>query len=258
MLKRIVYSFLVVFFLNTTYATTAPTVPIKNYDSTKQTLKDITPQDALKRLMDGNKRFIDNKPIQRNFLRQAKVTSLKGQFPAAVVLSCMDSRGPAELIFDQGLGDIFSVRVAGNVINTDQLGGMEFATKVVGSKVIVVMGHTSCGAVQGACQHVDLGHLTSLLNKIQPAVTTIKDKSENQLDCNQPQTVDQIAKQNVINMIGRITEESSIINDLHKNNQVIVVGAMHDLRSGRVDFFDYTGAPINITASPTVNAARSS
>ena len=119
----------------------------------------------LKRLIEGNARFVNNKPIQRNLLQQAKVSSLKGQFAPAVILSCMDSRGSPELIFDQGLGDIYSVRVAGNVVDTDQMGGMEYATKLMNSKLIMVMGHTQCGAVRGACQNVQLGNLTDLHNK---------------------------------------------------------------------------------------------
>lgn len=211
------------------------------YHSTKETLQNITPTMALKRLIEGNGRFVNNKPIQRNLLQQAKVGSLKGQYPAAVILSCMDSRGSPELIFDQGLGDVFSVRVAGNVVDTDQIGGMEFATKAVGSKLIVVMGHTQCGAIRGACQNVQLGNLTELLDKIQPAVTKVKDATNGSIDCGNNKTIDEIAKQNVIDMMRLIKEKSSIINDQINNKQVLMVGAMHDLHSGKVVFFDEAG-----------------
>lgn len=215
------------------------------YHSTKETLQTITPNVAFKRLIEGNARFVNNKPIQRNLLQQAKVSSLKGQFAAAVILSCMDSRGSPELIFDQGLGDVYSVRVAGNVVDTDQIGGMEYATKVMNSKLIVVMGHTQCGAVGGACQNVQLGNLTALLNKIQPAVTKVKDTSNGKIDCSNYKTVDDIAKQNVLDMMQQIKENSSIIHDQINNKQVLMVGAMHDLHSGKVVFFDENGNDIS-------------
>ncbi len=220
---------------------TALAVTPTSYHSTKEKLQSITPNSALKQLIEGNARFVNNKPIQRNLLQQAKVSSLKGQFPVAVILSCMDSRGSPELIFDQGLGDVFSVRVAGNVVDTDQMGGMEYATKVIGSKLIVVMGHTQCGAVKGACQKVQLGHLTELLNKIQAAVTKVKDTANGNIDCSNNKTVDDIAKQNVLDMMQQIKENSSIIHDQMSNKEVLMVGAMHDLHSGKVMFFDETG-----------------
>lgn len=215
------------------------------YHSTNEKFQNLTPNIALTHLIDGNARFVNNKPIQRNLLQQAKITSLKGQFPAAVILSCMDSRGSPELIFDQGLGDIFSVRVAGNVVDTDQLGGLEYATKLIGSKLIVVMGHTQCGAVKGACQNVKLGNLTELLDKIQLAVTKVKEASNGNMDCNNYKTVDEIAKQNVLDMMLQIKEKSSTIHDQINNKQILLVGAMHDLNSGKVTFFDETGKEIS-------------
>lgn len=229
--------------IQSTFATTSHIV-IAPYTSTKGMLEKITPEDSLKRLIEGNKRFIHNKPIQRNLLAQTKATSLKGQFASAVILSCMDSRGSPELIFDQGLGDIFSVRDAGNVIDSDQLGGMEFATKVMGSKLIVVMGHTKCGAVKGACQGVQLGNLTQLLNKIQPAVQEVKNKVNGQINCDDYHVVDEIAKQNVIDMIKDIKAQSSIVNNMIQNKKVMIVGAMHDLQTGKVEFFDENGNEI--------------
>ena len=139
---------------------------------TKETQEVLSPKDALNLLVDGNKRFVQNLKAQRDLLSQVKQTST-GQFPFAVILGCIDSRTPMELIFDQGIGDIFSVRVAGNIINEDVLGSMEYSCKVAGSKVLVVMGHTKCGAVTAACKGVKLGNITPLLAKIQPAVDVI-------------------------------------------------------------------------------------
>ena len=138
----------------------------------------ITPVVALRLLQDGNKRFENNLKINRNLLQQAHETS-GSQHPFAVILSCIDSRTSVELIFDQGLGDVFSVRVAGNVLNEDILGSMEYACKVAGAKIIVVLGHTQCGAIRGACDHVEMGNLTALLNKIQPAISEENSETEN-------------------------------------------------------------------------------
>src|SRR3954465_15294214 len=136
---------------------------------TQELQEKITPQQALEILKEGNKRFVQNLKVHRNLLEQVNDTR-DGQWPLAVILSCIDSRTSAELIFDQGLGDIFSVRIAGNIINEDILGSMEFACNVAGSKFIMVLGHTKCGAIKGACDHVKMGHLTTLLAKIEPAV----------------------------------------------------------------------------------------
>ena len=135
----------------------------------RESQANMTPKKALEYLREGNKRFMNNLMSNRDLLQQANET-VNGQWPFATILSCIDSRTSAELIFDQGLGDIFSVRIAGNIVNTDILGSMEFACKVAGSKLIVVLGHTKCGAVKGACDHVEMGNLTELLLKIQPAV----------------------------------------------------------------------------------------
>lgn len=227
--------------IQTIYAATHQVAP---YTSTQMMLKNMTPAQALQRLMEGNNRFVHNQTIQRNLLSQAKVTGLKGQFPSAVILSCMDSRGSPELIFDQGLGDVFSVRVAGNVIDSDQLGGIEFATKAIGSKLVVVMGHTRCGAVKGACQGVKLGNLTQLLDKIQPAVQIIKNQSNGKVNCDDYHVIDNIAKQNVIDMMKNIEEQSSIIHDMAANKQIMIIGAMHYLETGKVVFFDENGNEI--------------
>lgn len=211
-----------------------------SYRATQVNLQSITPEEELMRLKSGNERFMNNKPIQHDFLHQAKLSSLKGQFPAAIILSCMDSRTSPEIILDQGLGEIFSIRVAGNITDVDQIASMEYATKVVGTKLIVVMGHTQCGAVKGACENVQLGNLSQLLRKIQPAITQVKEASH-AFDCKSNETVDKIAKQNVLDMMQQITEQSPIIRDLVHSKRVRIVGAMHNLRNGKVVFFDERG-----------------
>lgn len=215
------------------------------YTSTQAALAKITPNEALNKLIQGNKRFLSDKTINRNLLNLKRYTSKHGQAPSALVLSCMDSRGVPELIMDQGIGDIFTVRLAGNVIDSDQLGGMEYATKVVGSKLIVIMGHTKCGAVKGACEKVELGNLTQLLDKIEPAVETIKHNHDNKLACNDYAMVDQIAKQNVLNGIKQVKAESAIVKEMIKDNNVMIVGAMQNVETGQINFFDENGTEIN-------------
>ncbi len=223
---------------------TEPDQP-SQYTMTKEKLENMTPHQALKHLIEGNHRFLTNNIINRNILAQKKFTSKHGQYPAALVLSCMDSRGVPEVVFDQAVGDIFTVRLAGNVIDKDQLGGMEFATKIVGTKLIVVMGHTQCGAVIGACSNVKLGNLTQLLNKIKPAVEDVKSKQKNKISCDDAKTIDKIAKQNVLNSIKQIKNTSPVVRDLLKNNKIMIVGAMHHLDTGKVDFFDGNGKEIH-------------
>ena len=218
---------------------------IAPYTSTKKIQEATTPEMALQNLMAGNVRFINNKVIHRNLSNQAIVTSLNGQFPSALILSCMDSRSTPEIILDQGIGDIFTERLAGNVIDKDQLAGIEYATNMVGSKLIVVMGHAQCGAVSGACKNVKLGNLTQLLNKIQPAVNDIRDKQDGKLDCTDKNTIDLIAKKNVLNMMDLITKGSPIVKTMVTNKKVMIVGAMQNLKSGKVVFFDGNGNEIS-------------
>jgi len=209
------------------------------YTQTSESQKSMTADKGLQMLKDGNARFTSGKSKSRNLLQQAKLTSQLGQYPFAVVLSCMDARGGPEIIFDQGIGDIFSVRLAGNVLDQDQLGGLEFATKAVGTHLIVVMGHTRCGAVRGACSGVELGSLTQLLDKIKPAVDEVKQINKtNDLNCNDYHIVDQIAKLNVLHVMKQIKEESSIIKGLVDSGNVRIVGAMQDLKTGKVEFFE--------------------
>jgi carbonic anhydrase len=199
------------------------------YTQSSEKLKLMTPATALILLQEGNARFVSGNMKNRNFLQQAKITK-KGQHPFAFVLNCMDSRGSPELIFDQGIGDIFAGRVAGNVVNDDQLGGMEYATQVMGAHIVVVMGHTSCGAVKGACEKVTLGNLTQLVNKISPAVNAVQQNTHQvSLNCNDSTTIDMIAKQNVLDMIHEIKNKSPVVKNLVDKNQVMIIGAMHDL-----------------------------
>lgn len=201
---------------------------------TKENLNNLSPEDAIKLLQDGNKRFVKNLKMNRNLLQQVNETS-DGQYPFAAILSCIDSRTSAELIFDQGLGDVFSIRIAGNVLNEDILGSLEFSTKVSGAKVIVVLGHTKCGAIQGACNHVELGHLTGLLKKIQPAINA---ETEFKVDRhgNNYEFVDRVALINVELTIRGILEQSPIIRELHDNHEIGIIGGMYDLETGNVTF----------------------
>ena len=195
----------------------------------------ITPSMAIEILKEGNKRFMNNLKANRNLLEQANETS-DGQHPFAVILSCIDSRTSAELIFDQGLGDIFSVRIAGNIINEDILGSMEFACKVAGSKIIVVLGHSKCGAVKGACDHVEMGNLTALLSKIQPAVFDEKSETENRSSSN-AEFVEKVASINVKRTVNAIMERSPILKEMIQNGEIGIIGGMHNIADGQVIFY---------------------
>jgi len=202
---------------------------------TKEMQAAITPSIALELLKEGNKRFVNNLKVNRNLLQQANETS-DGQHPFAVILSCIDSRTSAELIFDQGLGDIFSVRIAGNIINEDILGSMEFACKVAGSKIIVVLGHTKCGAVKGACDHVEMGNLTALLTKIRPAVEDEITTKENR-NSNNSVFVEKVATINVKRTVKSIMERSPILKEMIESGQIGIVGGTHDITTGEVMFY---------------------
>ena len=203
---------------------------------TKEMQNAITPSFALDLLKDGNKRFVSNLKINRNLLQQANETS-DGQHPFAVILSCIDSRTSAELIFDQGLGDVFSVRIAGNIVNEDILGSMEFGCKVAGAKIIVVLGHTKCGAVKGACDNVALGNLTGLIAKIKPAVEQESVTAENRNSSNGV-FVENVAELNVSLSVKNILLKSPIIADMVKNGDIGIVGGIHDISTGEVKFFE--------------------
>jgi carbonic anhydrase len=204
---------------------------------TKETQASLTPRMALEILTAGNSRFINNLKAQRDLLEQVNATR-DGQWPFATVLSCIDSRTSAELIFDQGLGDIFSVRIAGNIVNTDILGSMEFACKVAGSKLIVVLGHTKCGAVKGACDHVEMGNLTELLSKLQPAVYAESDtKDVEKRNAKNDVFVENVAAINVRRNVKNIIERSFILEQMVENGEIGVVGAMYNIETGKVDFY---------------------
>ncbi|MBS3915245.1 MAG: carbonic anhydrase [Bacteroidetes bacterium] len=205
---------------------------------TREMQEAITPTMALELLKEGNIRFINNLKINRNLLQQANETS-DGQHPFAVILSCIDSRTSAELIFDQGLGDIFSVRIAGNILNEDILGSMEFGCKVAGSKIIVVLGHTRCGAIKGACDHVEMGNLTALLSKISPAVEEEQTTKENRNSENSD-FVEKVATLNVKRTVKSIMERSPIIKEMVHSGQIGIVGGIHDISTGEVNFYPET------------------
>jgi carbonic anhydrase len=205
---------------------------------TKEMQEAITPKMALELLVDGNKRFVNNLKVNRNLLQQANETS-DGQHPFAVILSCIDSRTSAELIFDQGLGDVFSVRIAGNILNEDILGSMEFGCKVAGAKIIVVLGHTKCGAVKGACDHVEMGNLTSLLTKIRPAVDDETMTTENRTSSN-PVFVENVSAINVKRTVKAIMERSPILKEMIESGQLGIVGGTHDISTGMVNFYEDT------------------
>ena len=198
----------------------------------------ITPVMALKLLQDGNKRFENNLKVNRNLLQQANETS-GSQHPFAVILSCIDSRTSVELIFDQGQGDVFSVRIAGNVINEDILGSMEYACKVVGAKIIVVLGHTQCGAIRGACDHVEMGNLTALLNKIQPAIYEENSETENRNASNYI-FVEKVASIHIKRTLHAILDRSPILKEMIETGTIGIIGAKYDVATGVVDFYDDT------------------
>ena len=213
----------------------------------KELQSSISPRKALEILKEGNNRFINNLKAHRNLLEQVNETR-DGQWPFATILSCIDSRTSAELIFDQGLGDVFSVRIAGNIVNTDILGSMEFACKVAGSKLIVVLGHTKCGAVKGACDHVEMGNLTELLSKIQPAVYQEKTTTEDRSSKNAT-FVENVSEINVKRNVKNIIERSFVLEQMIENGEIGIVGAMHNIETGEVSFYDEV-AFINDKQSP--------
>jgi len=217
---------------------------IKEQTSMRTQTKDIqsslTPKMAFDILLAGNHRFVNNLRANRNLLQQVNETS-DGQFPFAVVLSCIDSRTSAELVFDQGLGDIFSVRIAGNVLNEDILGSMEFACGVAGSKLIVVLGHSRCGAVKGACDYVQMGHLTGLINKIGPAVHAVETSKERPGE--KPAFVEAVALENTRMQMKAIIERSPILEHLYNDGTIGIVSAMYSVESGEITFHDLLFQP---------------
>jgi carbonic anhydrase len=222
---------------------------------TKETQASLTPRMALEILVEGNGRFVKNYKAQRDLLGQVNDTR-DGQWPFATILSCIDSRTSSELVFDQGLGDVFSIRIAGNIVNTDILGSMEFACKIAGSKLIVVLGHTKCGAVKGACDHVEMGNLTELLSKLQPAVyseseTTAVDKRNSK----NAKFVENVASLHVRRSVKNIIERSFILEEMLDKGEIGIVGAMYNIDTGNVEFYKDVSY-INDEKNPTFSIAE--
>ena len=205
---------------------------------TKETQAQTTPQDALQYLREGNYRFLNNLKTNRNLLQQVNITS-EGQFPFATILSCIDSRTSTELVFDQGLGDIFSIRIAGNVVNEDILGCMEFGCKIAGSKLLVVLGHSKCGAIKGACDNVQMGNLSTLLNKIQPSVYFERETNENRTSGNAV-FVNNVAHIQIKRSIDAVIERSMVLREMILNKEIAIVGAFYDVDTGSVEFMEDT------------------
>lgn len=203
---------------------------------TKESQSAMTPSKAIETLKAGNERFVSKSMHERNFIAQVEATS-SGQYPHSVVLSCIDSRIPTEIIFDQGVGDIFNARIAGNFVNEDILGSMEFSCKVAGSKLIVVLGHTSCGAVKGACDAVKLGNLTQMLDKIMPAVNAVETPAGVERNSSNIEFVNDVSKKNVELTIEDIKAKSPVLNEMLASGEIDIVGAMYDISNGKVEFY---------------------
>tara|TARA_B100001093_G_C26803785_1_gene1004581 strand:- start:1253 stop:1879 length:627 start_codon:yes stop_codon:yes gene_type:complete len=206
---------------------------MKIYTQTRESQSIMTSQTALKMLKEGNERFITARPLKRNYVNQIELTKL-GQYPFAIVLSCIDSRVPSEIIFDQGIGDLFNARVAGNCVSDDVLGSIEYATKFAGSKLIVVMGHTGCGAINSACEQVESGHITQLLEKIQPAIQKVK-KEKNET---KESFIYSVTEENVQHVLNEIPKQSKDICELLESKKIEMIGCIYDVNSGKVKFLN--------------------
>ncbi|MBS1777955.1 MAG: carbonic anhydrase [Bacteroidetes bacterium] len=218
----------------------------------KEERKMVDPYMALQLLRNGNFRFINNLKVNRDLLEQVNKTK-NDQWPFATILSCMDSRTSAELVFDQGVGDIFSIRIAGNIVSEGILGSLEYATGVVGSCLVVVLGHTGCGAIKAACDHVELGHITSIMDKIQPATVQEQTIMDDRTGKN-PEYVNAVAKLNVNNSVKEILERSSIIKKLVAEGKVGIVPAMYDVATGKITFYEEEGIINTVTADSEMAA----
>jgi carbonic anhydrase len=212
-------------------------VMVEDYvTQTSGTQSSMTPSEAIQMLKEGNDRFLNDQMINRDLLAQVEQTG-NGQYPFAAVVSCIDSRIPTEIIFDQGVGDIFNARIAGNFVNTDILGSLEFATAAAGSKAILVLGHTHCGAVKGAADDVKLGNLTATLEKIKPAIDAVENV-EGERNSSNAEYVQKIADKNVELTIEKIKSDSPVIRDLYEKGKVAIIGAMYDVETGKVTFMN--------------------
>lgn len=202
---------------------------------TKDLQDSMTGEQILQRFKDGNQRFVQGKMIHRDYLKEKELTAA-GQHPYAIVLSCIDSRKPVEIIFDKGIGDIFNARIAGNFVNVDILGSMEYATKVSGAKLILVMGHSNCGAIKSTIDNVQLGNITAMLSKIRPAVEAVQGMDDR--TSKNKKFVEAVAKQNVLLAEEKILEGSPIIKEMEAAGTVEIVGCMYDLETGIVNFYE--------------------
>ena len=203
---------------------------------TKRSQEKITPDEVLEQLREGNKRFITANTLDRDYYKKIKKYA-NGQYPMAIILNCIDSRTSAEIIFDQGIGDIFSVRIAGNILNSDILGSMEFACAVAGAKLILVLGHSNCGAVQGAIDSVKMGNLTGLLDKLHPAIDAIP-PFDGEKSSKNAEYMQKVADMNVLLTRERVRKESAILREMEESGQIKIVGGMYDLSTGEVEFFE--------------------
>jgi carbonic anhydrase len=220
--------------------TTPPATVSSTIDKAEQSA--ITPDEALARLKDGNQRFVTADSLRRDYPAQVKATS-SGQYPFAAVLSCMDSRSSPEIVFDQGIGDLFVVRIAGNYAQPDIMGSLEYATKVAGAKLVVVMGHTECGAIKGACDGVQMGNLTTVIQALQPAVDDVKDIQGDRTSKNKAFVL-LVTEANVRRTVAKLRADSPILRELEQSGQIKIVGAIHDISTGQVTFFDWDGPHI--------------
>lgn len=202
---------------------------------TAQTQANISPAQAIELLKEGNERFLHNKAEKRDLLQQVGETAA-GQYPFAAIVSCIDSRIPTEVVFDQGIGDVFNARVAGNIVNEDILGSLEFACKLAGAKAIVVLGHTSCGAVKGACDNAQLGNLTQMLEKIKPAVDLTPTADGEERNSGNIEFVNNVADKNVALTIENIKSQSTVLNEMNDEGAITIVGAMYDVKTGKITF----------------------
>ena len=202
---------------------------------TSESQVSLSPTAAIDLLKEGNDRFLEQSFLSRDYLDQVGQTAT-GQFPFAAIVSCIDSRVPVETIFDQGIGDVFSVRIAGNFINEDILGSLEFSCKLAGAKAIVVLGHTSCGAVKGACDNAELGNLTQMLAKIKPAVDAVPTPPEVDRTSSNLDFVNKVAWENVHQSVQTIKDKSTVLKEMYDHGAIDIVGAMYDVKTGVVTF----------------------
>ena len=210
----------------------------------------VTPQQIIEHFKQGNARFVRGASTQRDYVKQVKATAA-GQFPLASVVSCIDSRAPAEIVFDQGIGDLFNARVAGNIVNEDILGSLEFASKVAGAKLIVVLGHTSCGAIKGACDDVKLGNLTGLLAKIKPAMSSVPNDGKDRSSKNDA-FVEKVADQNVRMTVETIRAKSPVLKEMEDKGEIKIVGAMYDVKTGKVEWYDAASGASPVAAKKKI------